>query len=256
MNAHSSQSLLGKYISFNMPMFKAQLGIYTISSAIIAIVILLPTSGFVKTGLYSLFYFVMSVMYQLAPCAMTRYSDARIVERLLPISTKEKFFTLAIYFFAIIALAVYLLPELSIIAYKHIPSIQSPEFDEILALRDKGGFWITLSNILAGLAGAVTCFYFVNHVRHNRMLWGIVSTFLSNVVMGIIGAIWGISMAFRAGFSDGYAGKEACANDLQGQLVYEIYNQTTFFLIYSIILAGYSALILWLAYRDMKKRNL
>lgn len=250
-----SYSLFRKYVKFIMPMVRMQLTIYLLVAIAIAGIMLLPISGVVKAGLFSIFWFVMSAMYQLAPCVLTRGNDSRIVERTLPVPASLKFCTLTVYFLMITGVVVYLIPEIAIWLNSRIAVLERPEFVEIIRLRNRGSFWLTSSNVIAGISAAATCFYAVNHARRNRMLWGVLSVFAVNVAQGILGAAWGISMAFRAGFEDGYANKPVCADKLGAQLLSDLYQQNGFFCVYTIILCAYTALILWLAYRDMKRRN-
>lgn len=88
-----------------------QLLVYTIVSAIFAVLLLLPLNGVAQTGIFTIIFSVLPIMFELAPIAFAKSGDTRVVDRMLPAKASEKFTFYLIYLLIAVPISVYVLPE-------------------------------------------------------------------------------------------------------------------------------------------------
>lgn len=126
-------------------------------------------------------------------------------ETLLPATATEKCTFILIYGLVVIPLLV-LLPML--LMYFILPVDRSLEY--IIQLISKSqNMFISKTyglSLIQYCAPAITCLWSVMALKNNRVVMGIVWTFVYNTVLGIAGGIYGAYMAFKIGFKDGMDG--------------------------------------------------
>lgn len=192
--------------SFYSVVTTRQLIIYALASLVFAFLILIPAHEYIQVGLFTMIWTSIGLMMQLAPVVLAKSGDSRIIERLIPASAAEKLTFFLIYFWLVIPFVCYFLPEISLILYKAIPFLQTSQMLELIDLHHTPNATSLLMNIFNSLGAATTCLYVVMKVKRNRVLWGIVSVFVFNFILGIIGAVNGFITVFNMGIEDGSAG--------------------------------------------------
>lgn len=244
--------------AFYRPITNRQILCYFLFSLLATIVTLLPLEEMAQMGLFTLIWTVLPLLYYLSPIAFCKSGDSRIVERLIPASPFEKFTFRMLYFLVVMPIVIYALPEAAIRLYGLIPSIQTEGMNSFYELRMNNGAPIILINILTAVSTMLACLYTIYHVRTNRTLKGVLTVFAVQVGCGIIGAIWGFASMFRMGFEDGVSGKvrdDIAIEEIQRNPI-SVLVGSPYCTIMICIFGVFTALMLWLNYRDISKRNL
>jgi len=252
---------VGEVAHYYSPVINRQLTAYGAASLIFAILLLMPFNGLAQTGIFSVIYTAIPLIFMLAPIALAKSGDTRVVNRMLPAKASEKYLFLLIYFLVIIPITVYALPELALWLYTKIPAIQTEEMMGLIKLRLLNyDYPITMfMNVLSSVAAALTCLFVIEFAHHSRIIKAVVTVFGVQFAVGIMGAIYGVALVFQRGFEDGVNGTHL-SEEQQANFVKDImsdFMQATPYLITVItILVIYTGLMLWLNYRTLRKRNL
>lgn len=249
--------------AYYSPVIRGQLTLYVAVSLMFSILLLLDVGEMAQVCIFTLSWTIIPFMFVFAPLAFVRTGDTRIIERMIPASALEKFIFYIVYLLIVVPVAVYALPELSILLYTKIPAIQTPGVMELVSLHCNGFCKILFVNLLSAIAASVTCLYVVMSARTSRIIKGILSVFGVQVAIGILGAFYGFSAAFRqfkAGVKDGMRGDlsqidEIPRADVQ-TILQDMNDNISYVLVVLGILTVYCLLMLWLNYRGLKKRNL
>lgn len=240
------------------PMFGKLLIFYFSASLIFGIVMLLPVNEYLQIADFTLIWATLPYMFAFAPLVMGKRGDSRIIERLLPVSAAEKYVYIMIYFLIVIPIAVYAVPECSLLLYKQIPALQTDALLGMIELHFGSGSAVLITNVTGAVATTLLCLYVVQHAKSSRMVKGIISVFISQFGIAMMGAVYGMATAFKYGFEDGLA--EAAAGTPNYNKVQEIVNDMMSYSPYMIamitILALYMLTMFWLNYRQMTKDNL
>lgn len=194
--------------SFYRPLLLRQLIAYGGASLLFSVLVLLPVGPEIQVGFFTIAWSAMGLMVQLSPVVLAKFGDSRIIERLIPASPIEKFVFFIIYFLIIVPVTVYFLPELALIIYQQIPAVQTSQMMWMISLRYSNPPVLIIINLMSTAASVMTCLYVIMRVRHNRVLWGIISVFLFNIALGIIGAVQGAVNAFSVGFDAARMGEQ------------------------------------------------
>lgn len=245
--------------AFHKPNIEKQILIYLIVSVISAICTLLPVHAIAQAALYTITWTILGLLVYLAPCVLAKSGDSRIIERLLPASVAEKFWFRILYFLVLVPVITYLLPYTAAYLYLQIPSIQTEEFNQIIDILFDMKLSLRCLGLFTSGACILTCLYTVTRARSNRILKGILSVFAVQIAGGILGAIWGLSSAFMAGFRAGITGTEPSDEIAQQELVKKVAGQmfdSPYYWIVIGITIAYFLLMLILNYRILKKQNL
>ncbi|MDE6007082.1 MAG: hypothetical protein K2G67_05970 [Muribaculaceae bacterium] len=242
--------------NFYRPGIEKQVLWYLIISVICAIVTLLPLNRYAQFGLYSIIWTMLPLMFELAPCMLSKSGDTRIIERLIPASPGEKYAFRLLYFLIVIPVASQLLPRLAMYLYLQIPTIQTEDMKALIETSLSSSPRVWLINIFTAVSAALTCLYVVTRARTNRTLKGILSVFAVQIGAGILGAIWGFTNAFKLGIEDGMAGEGIRnSSEVTHELMEELAS-SPYMAFVMILLAAYTILMLVLNYRILYKRNL
>ena len=197
-------------------------------------------------------------MFQLAPIAFAKTGDTRVVDRMLPARASEKFTFYLLYLLVAVPIAVYVLPEGAMWLYGKIPAIHT---DAMMGLKNIhfSNPPLICMNVLAAVAGSLTCLFVIMHARQSRIIKAVISTFAVQFVVGILCAVYGMYAVFRQGVNDGLDGK-SFSPEQQENLVQNIISDFTHATPYIVtvisLLTVYTGLMLWLIYRTLRKRNL
>lgn len=243
------------------PMFGKLLIFYFSASVIFGIVMLLPVNEYLQLADFTLIWATLPYMFAFAPLVMGKRGDSRIIERLLPVSAAEKYVYIMVYFLIVIPIAVYAVPECSLLLYKQIPALQTDALLGMIELHFGSGSAVLITNVTGSVATTLLCLYVVQHAKSSRMVKGIISVFISQFGIAMMGAIYGMAAAFKCGFADGIAdaGNGTPAN-FEAEKVQTIVNDMMSYSPYMIamitILALYMLTMFWLNYRQMTKDNL
>lgn len=241
---------------FYGPALKKQLLIYAAATLIFFILSLMPFPAPVQIGVFSMIWTALGFMTELSPIVLAKSGDSRVIERLLPASAAEKYVFYLIYFLVIIPIVVYTLPKLALYLYALIPAIQHKEMLLVIDIQQKNPLLNVIMNSFSTLAGTVTCLLVVLSVKHNRTLMGILSVFAVMIGAGIIGAIYGMTQVFYAGYIDGLEGRRGVGPRTAEEILGMIDQTPGFTIAVTCLFAAYCFYILWRVYKTVKSKNL
>lgn len=242
---------------FYYPIFRPQMIVYPIASLFIALLSLMPFGAVAQVGLFTLSWSALPLIFEVAPCILARSGDTRIVERMIPARSSEKFTFIILYLLVAVPVMVFLMPELALRLYMKIPAIQTEGMLDILKLRYcELPSVINLMNVAGSLATVLTCLYVVYQSRTNRILKSIVAVFAVKFGIGMFGAIWGLAFAINVGIKDGMACAAPRNPDQMEDMLYSMMGSSPYMTFVTIVLILYCVLMLWLSYRAMSRRNL
>ena len=244
--------------NFSRPSCQLQLLIYLGISLLLGVLIFLPAGGSVQTALFTLCWAIIPYMVYFGPCMLTRYGDARIVERMMPVKASERYVFFLLYFLIAVPLAAFLIPELCIWIYSKMPEVITEEMRMLSDMHLHQPLMLRMINILGCMATILTCLYTVQYARHNRLIKSIAATFGTQIGLGILGAFYGLAEVFKAGYKDGMEGKPACldGDQIVSNLMQDLFNGSPFGYTVVSILLIFTAVMLYLNYRVIARRNL
>lgn len=250
----------GRVVEFGQyyaPQLKKQLLIYAIVSIVCALLTFLPVSGIAQVGIFTICWTVIPYMFYLAPLVFAKGGDQRIVTRLIPARASEKFMFYLIYTLLVIPAVVYILPYAAGQIYLEIPAVRTDELSAMIELQTRRSVGlITVLNLLSAVSGVLTCLFTVLYFRHNRLIKAVISVFIVQIGVGIIGIFWGAS-EFMRGVDDGRAGDYNPQNcNLVDTVIDEMSHPSPYMICTLAILAVYVGIMLWMSYRAVKKKNL
>ncbi|MCM1491291.1 MAG: hypothetical protein NC095_10785 [Muribaculum sp.] len=227
--------------------FKRQLVVYGILSVVAAIFGLLPFGAVTQMGLYSMFGTATGIAYYLAPLVLSKWGDTRMVMNLTPALPIEKFIFFMIYFLLLLPLVLFAPTTLAQFIYLKMPSIQTEPMLRILHLAFDYDY-NAISKFLQGGGIMLTCFYIVLNSHGNRTIKGILAVFGIMIGLGILGAIFGFTMALHDNIEYGNPTMPGADSAYWHQIVaglrMPILGLNIFFSIYSVI-------IMWLCYHRL-----
>lgn len=234
----------GKIYQYSL---KRQLIVYGILSMVAAIFCLLPFGAVTQMGLYSMFGTATGIAYYLAPLVLSKWGDTRMVMNLTPALPIEKFIFFVIYFLLLLPTILFAPTTLAQFIYLKMPSIQTEPMLRILHLAFDYDY-NTISKFLQGGAIMLTCFYIVLNSNGNRTLKGILAVFGIMIGLGILGAIFGFTMALHDNIEFGNPTMPGADSAYWHQVVtglrVPILGLNIFFSVYSVI-------IMWLCYHRL-----
>lgn len=242
--------------AYNSPIVGHQMLIYLGISAICAVLTLLPLPGGVQFGIFTMIWTILPLLFYLTPVALAKNGDSRIIDRMIPARPDEKFVFYLLYTLVAAPLAIYTLPTLACWLYTLIPDIQHEVMLNLMDIKSNIPSIIRGINFFSGTAIVLTCLYVVLHARSGRVVKGIVSVFAAMFATGIIGAVYGISAAFREGFLDGLANARPNPNKVMMLTMDQMNMDTTFNVIVYTIYVAYIIWVLVQTYRTISRRNL
>lgn len=183
---------------------KRQLIVYGIISVISAIITLLPLSSGIQMAFFSLFGSILGFLYYLSPLVLSKWGDTRMIMDMTPALPIEKFLFFMFYFLILLPLVVFGPTLLSQYLYFYIPSIQTEPLLGLLHLSFDYDY-NTIAKYTQGCGFTLTCFYVILSCRGNRTLKGILAVFGMMAALGILGGIFGFTMALNDDFYYTYA---------------------------------------------------
>lgn len=241
---------------FNAPWLRKQTVIYLIVSLIAALVFLLGHGQMWQMGVYGMLGMVITFMFILAPIVFVKGGDSRIVDRLIPASTPEKFVFYLSYLCVVIGAACFLLPYL---AEKIYPSVFSFDgrFEKLVEVERDVPDPYRWSHYMAVVAAMVTCLYCVLGARGGRVVKAYIWPIVVEVIFSTLGTIFGVKEAFMAGYNEA-AGVVPVADgpELAGKVTLSMNVHATYSYTVIAIMAVYTLLMLWLSYRAIYRKNI
>ncbi len=232
------------------PSLKRQILIYPIAGLIAGI--LNVTSEMTPGGILfiGVINSAISFLYTFGPIAFARRSSP-VIETMLPATPREKATFLILYSLLGTALMVYL-PFYLVVGIAHMAGIDT-NLEMLTAEMGGQMSWrIYLGSAIQNLVPAITCLYAVMCARHNRALLGMVWAVVSMICLGIAGAVWGIWMVLSEKFLGAQCGEadpEAIVGSITGSM-------GSLILTISIVSGLYTAIMIWLTYRRIAKRQI
>lgn len=250
---------VGEVAKYYSPVINRQLAVYGIISVTCAIILLLPLNATAWTGIFSLTYTMLPLLFWLAPIAFAKHGDTRIVCRMLPAKASEKYAFFLIYNLVVIPITLYMLPEFALWLNTVIPEIRSDMALILIELHFTNYTILTIINTLCSVSTVITCLYVLNYARHSRIIKAVASVFGVQFVAGVLGALFGLSIAFQRGYEDGVNGTimtEEQQNMLVKEMIERIATSSPYIITLTTIFAIYLVVMLWLTYVTLRKRNL
>lgn len=254
-----SFSRVWDFASYYWPRLKWQIWIYLIVSVVCGGLILIPAPEAVQTGLRVAIWTLLPTMYFCAPLICAKGTDSRIVDRLVPANAAEKMFFFYFYFIIVVGAATFLIPYFAACIYCNWEAIQTPGGLELYDLKFfKTNLGLVLINWIGTVLSTVICFYVVEVVKHNRLLWGIVAVIASNTFVGLLGGILGAILAFKIGLEDGLkdCDSEPDIQNLTERVLEQIGAMDWMTSVVLAVLVVCLIVTAVLTYRTLKRRNL
>lgn len=236
-----------RFAAWNMLKIKKQLLWYPLVALLSSILLLLPLNEKAQFGVTTMVWGIIPFLAYLAPLVFAMGGDGRIIMRMIPARPGEKLTFYLGYIFIVVPVLIYTLPLLAELLYMQIPSIQTPEIMKLQSMRFSLGIgWPVIINLISAIGVITTCFYFVMRCRSNRIINGIISVVVILAISGLIGAIYGITAAFRLGFADGATGAPIKNEDeIIRELMQEMTSMTGLTTVFFAFYILYLAIILW-----------
>lgn len=245
--------MLYKYCS---PFLNRQMLIYGLAILIFSILLILPLGEIGQFTIFTLVWTIVPYMAMLAPVIFARGGDSRIIDRMVPASPTEKYIFFMSYILVVIPAICYVLPTLAMWIYTKVPAFQTDLVHPLVNIRLKIPSAIRVTNILVFVATVLTCFYFVIHSRSNRLLKGIASVFVIQIIIGFIGAAYGFVMAFNKDLKDPAESSAGNPDMVMESLYTDMTWSSPYIIASTILLILYLALMLRGCYRAINTRNL
>lgn len=233
-----------------------QLLIYGLVSLLFFVLTLLPFTGNAQAGLFTMIWTILPLLLQMSPVVLSKHGDSRVIERLMPAKASEKFAFFLIYFLIVIPVFVYLLPELALVIYIHVPAIQTEEMLPLARLHQQNYPLFIVMNAFSSAAGTLTCLYVVLHARHNRTLKGILSVFAVMIAIGILGAFYGAAAVFKAGYIAGSSGEVVQGAEFAAKILDMMEEETWYVWFITFLIAGYCCVMLRYIYLQLRRPKL
>lgn len=247
---------VGELYAYNKPYIRRQLLAYGACSIFFAILTLLPIAELGQVALFSMIWTVVPLLGELAPLVFAKSGDARIVDRLIPASPVEKYVFYMTYLLIVVQAVVWLIPTGALWLYTKIPAIRNDEVTSSIELRYSTPGSIALMNILTTVAAILTCFYVEMRCQSNRVLKAVVSVFVVQFAVGLLGVFYGLGLVFRTGFEDGRAGTTPNPDAIVQDFMHDMSWSSPYVIMVICILAAYTALMFVLSYKVINRRNL
>lgn len=232
------------------PVLKRQIILYPIAGIVVGILNL--TAAFTPVGILfsGIINSAISFLYAFGPVVFARHSNP-VIETMLPATPREKASFVILYSLIGIALLVYA-PFYIVLGIGHMAGFDTNIELILTSLSEKPSWAIYLGSALQNLVPVITCLYVVMRVRHNRALLGMVWSVISIIGLGIVGAVWGIIMTLSYGFIDG-----TCTETDPDAIVGSITSSMGSLVLTVCIISGlYTAIMTWLTYRQIGKRQI
>lgn len=233
-----------------------QLIIYLCASVLFSFLILLPSPAYAQVAIFSTTWMTIGFMVQFAPIVLAKHGDSRVVEHLIPARASEKLVFFFIYFFIVVPVVCYLFPEISLWIYESVPSIQTQEMLMLIQVRHSNPPLIVVMNIMNVAAVISTCLYVVLKARNHRVFKGIISVFVANIVLGILGAIYGSVSIFKIGYQAGRSGRDVPPQEAVQEVMNALYSGKAYMIAFIVIVSVYFLSMMYCTYRHLKKSNI
>ena len=241
----------GMIFAYYMPLVRKQIIWYLIVSTLAGILIpLLYGTGFGNVY-YTLSWSALQFMFNFAPLVFAK-SDSQAVETMIPARAGEKLAFYLLYTFVLIPAVTFGIPLLSSYIYILTGGTYPDVVEKAMGMTDSLNNYALLGT-LQHLVPTVTCLYFVLRYRHNRILKGVIATFVAFFALSFIGGIWGAYMAFSKGFADGAGMRPANPDAIVSSVMSQM---PTLLIIIASVSLVYFIIMDWLTYRLLKNRQI
>lgn len=244
---------MAAFAAYLAPATKRQLLVYATVSALFALLQLLPLSEIGQFSVFTLVWSVIGYLYTLSPLAFVKHGDSRIIDRLVPVSAIEKYTFYMLYLLLAVPLTVYLLPALVVFYQAAHPEVCSESLEMLVKIQTGLPVLIVVQNALTALVSMMACFVTVMSVKTNRILKGVAAMFGVQILIGIVGGIWGLSSAFNMGFADGVSGREP--RDITEMMMTQLFDSPIMVVLTVVLAVAFSVLARY-GYYVVKSKNL
>lgn len=241
---------------YNAPWLSKQTAIYFIFSLTTAIIFLFTRGHAWQVGLYSTCCTVQSFMFIWSPIIFTKGGDSRMVDRLIPASTIEKFVFYMSYLLIVMPISCYLLLFVAEKIYLHTGPADGPMYNaletELLIPTS-----YKMIEYLATLAAMLTCFYFVIAAKRNRFVKAYLLSIGVLVIISSFPSFFIVKEAFLAGYNEAIGiGPEVSGTEIAGLVNESVMSNNVFLITGICIILAYILMIFWSSYRALYRRNI
>lgn len=251
-----SWSRVAAYARYHQPQVRGMLTVYLLVSILACALLLLPVSDNAQAGIFTIMWTVLPYLMYFSPLVFTRGGDSRKATAMLPVTAGERLTYYMLFMFVAVPVSLYVIPFISYSVFTHHPSMLA---GQVLVLVGLKADFTHLAIYLGGaenMAITMVCFLFVMRSHSNRTLKGIVSVFVTQIVCGIAGAIYGASGLMEMGVQDGASGAPMKSEQEIMAYTMDMMNHWTPGMIgLFIFFAAIFAVALWLSYRVLKRKR-
>ncbi len=236
---------------FYYPRLRIQILVYPIAAVFFSIWISVAAGHELAELIAAPVIMAIGAMISFGPIALACRKGIE-TETLLPATGAEKCTFILLYGLIIIPLLI--LRPMQIM-YFMLPVDQSVAYfanlifkTNNLVITDTYGL-----SVVQHLAPAITCLWAVMTLKNNRVVMGIVWTFVFEVITAIIGASYGIIWVFKKGYNDGFSGVPADPDAIAEGI---IEGMIPFMIVLSVIMIIYCIFALVKTCQNIKNRQL
>ena len=237
---------------FYYPRLRIQILVYPLIAVFFSICIVIATNYESFELLTAPIVMAINAMIAFGPITFACRKGLE-TETVLPATATEK--CTFILFYGIVAIPLLILLPM-LLMYFILPVDRSLEY--IIQLISKSqNMFISKTyglSLIQYCAPAITCLWSVMALKNNRVVMGIVWTFVYNTVLGITGAVYGAYMAFKIGFKDGMYGVDKLDTTALTNAV--INGMTPYMTIVSVVILIYCIFALYKTCQSIKNRQM
>lgn len=254
-NAFSLRRIARLY-EYNLPWLKKQTIAYLLISLATALILILSHGQLWQMGVYSILSMLLTFLFIWAPVIFIHGGDSRIVERLIPASTPEKFSFYLSYLLIFVSISLFGLPLLAEKLYPTLTSFND-QFASVVYVTRKVPEAFYWSQILCSVAAMFTCMYIVLNARSNRVVKAYLWPVAVMVVFSAFVTIYGAKEAFMIGYEQGLNGEPQMNHDeIVSHVGVALNMHSAYSVTMLVIISLYILLMLILSYRAISRKNL
>lgn len=256
-NGNFSWSRIWQLYQYDAPWLKKQTSIYLIVSISTTICMLLAHGQDWLFPVYGMLSSAITLMYMWSPIIFSKGGDARIVDRLVPASTPEKFIFYMSYIYVVMLFVCFFFPWFGeSILYPMIFKVPDI-FTELRDIENEVSAIHLWTQYLSHFAGVATCLYFVIGGKGNRILKAYIWPLVVTVGISIMETIFIAKEAFMEGYNNGVNQQPSKTSSEVTQLVADAMNTHQIYSICILLLTIlFTIFMLWKCYKAIGSKNI
>lgn len=241
---------------YNAPWIRKQTAIYFLFSLATALLYFFIPSETSRMTVYGTCGTVLQLMFIWAPIVFTKGGDSRIIDRLIPASTPEKFAFYMSYLLVVIGLVCFFCPWAAEKLFQRLHPGEGGMVETIKTTLDVPKY-VACSQYLSTIAAMMTCFYCVVAVRRDRIMKAYLISICVLFLMSSLISFYGIKESIVLVCNEAFVNASRVDEFEMADKVYTAMSDHLVFLSFCMAVSiGYVLILMWLSYRSLYRRNL